>query len=281
MKKRTQMRYSRTKIIIFAIIASIVLYLAGVMSGLQANKVLEKKTTQDILSLKNETQGDFDYLKQGTQEQINSLQDYVSFLDTNLKSTQLEQSYADTLSTQEKCNFSMITMKFLFKDLDYYWKIFSFRLEEYENTHPLTPDYLALRRQYTQLSIRTYILAKNMHDTCDSSMVYALNFYSENCTACVRQADENERFLRMVSGKGSEIILFPININSQEPIVQLIKEFYGINRTPAILVDEDLYQGRVFTAEELASKLDFGGDASKTAIGANITKPDDRGNSSR
>jgi len=257
MPKKKKIQYSKSFIITIAIIASIILYLAGVISGLQANKIIEKQTKQDIQILKDETKDDFDYLKQGTEAQVNSLEEYVSFLETNLKSTQLEESFMDTLSKEEVCNFSTITMKYLFRDLNYYWKIFSFRLEEYENENVLTEDYLTLRREYTQLSIRTYILAKNIHNRCDESIVYALNFYSENCTECIEQADEIDRFLKKVTNSGSDIILFPININSEEPIISFIKEFYGIETTPAILINEDLYQGRIFRSEELIENLDL------------------------
>ena len=108
-------------IIFFAIIASVLLYLAGVFSGLYANKIIKEKTEQDIQVLKEETLQDFE-----------DIQTYVNFLNTNLENMQLEQTFMETLSQEEMCNFSKISLNELFKQLNFYWKRLPFRPEEYE-----------------------------------------------------------------------------------------------------------------------------------------------------
>jgi len=45
----------KTYIILFAILASVILYLAGVFSGLYANKILKESTDKDIYNLKEKT----------------------------------------------------------------------------------------------------------------------------------------------------------------------------------------------------------------------------------
>ena len=68
----------RRYIILFAIITSIILYLSGVFSGLYANKLIKESTQKDIFNLKTETSKDLELL-----------QNYIDFLDSNLKDMQL------------------------------------------------------------------------------------------------------------------------------------------------------------------------------------------------
>ena len=69
----------KTPIVLFAIAASIILYLAGVFSGLYANKLVKDATEKDILRLRESTSKD-----------LQLMQNYVDFLDSNLKDMQLE-----------------------------------------------------------------------------------------------------------------------------------------------------------------------------------------------
>ena len=69
---------SRRKGIIFlAIVISVILYLAGVYSGLYANKIIKEETEKDIETIKEKTEQDLDILET-----------YLNFLDTNLKNMQ-------------------------------------------------------------------------------------------------------------------------------------------------------------------------------------------------
>ena len=79
--------------IIIAVILSIVLYLAGVFSGLYASKMIEARTQEDIADLKQSTKEDLNVIKVGTEEQLNYMSQYIDFLETNLKTMQFEQSF--------------------------------------------------------------------------------------------------------------------------------------------------------------------------------------------
>jgi len=139
----------RGSIIVIVIIISIVLYLAGVFSGLFANNIIKKETQQNI-----------DILKKETESYLSELENYIEFLDTNLKSMQLEETFAETLTPEEKCDFFQISLNELVGQLGYYWDRLPYRLEEYEKNNILTDEYILLKEQYTHLSIRIWILAK-------------------------------------------------------------------------------------------------------------------------
>ena len=232
----------KSRIILLVAVFSIVLYFSGVISGLYANKILKEETKKDIGNLKYETK-----------QNLESLQSYVDFLDTNLKDMQLEQVFLDTLSRKDMCNFSRISMNELVSHLRFYWSRLPYRIEDYENNNKVTEEYTILKDQYAHLSIRTWILAKSEYDKCNMNIVHGLYFYSINCKDCVKQGEEIDRLSKKIAAARSDMIMFPIDFNSNQTIILNLKEFYGINSTPAIIINDKVFQGRLFTAEELTN----------------------------
>lgn len=230
----------RNAIIVIAVIISAVLYIAGVLSGIFANKIVKEETRQDISTLKKETRQD-----------LASLQSYVDFLDTNLKNMQLEQTFTETLNHDDMCKFSSISMNELVNQLGFYWSRLPFRLEEYENYNKVTYDYLLLKEQYAHLSIRTWMLAKSQYEKCNTTLVHGLFFYSANCSACVEQGRQIDLLSKKISNIGSNLIMFPIDFNSRQTIVRSLKGYYNITSAPAIIINDKVFQGRLFKAEEL------------------------------
>ena len=243
MIKISEQRPRRSYIILFAIAASIILYLSGVFSGLYANKLVKESTRQDIILFKEETQQDLDVL-----------QNYIDFLDTNLKSMQLEQTFSETLTPEERCAFSVISLDELFKQLRYYWDRLPFRIEEYEKYNELSEEYTQLKQEYAHVSIRTWILARNQFEKCDANIVHGLYFYSADCEECIEQGEQLDEFNKKIREAGMEVIMFPIDFYLQESVVANLKAYYGITETPAIIVNDKVFQGRLFKAEELLPK---------------------------
>lgn len=227
-------------IILFAVIASIILYLAGVFSGLYANKLVREATEEDISKLKQETLQD-----------LESLQNYIAFLDSNLKSMQLEQTFSETLTKEEMCTFSIISLNELFKQLGYYWDRLPFRIEEYEKYNELSDEYNLLKQQYAHLSIRTWILARNQYEKCGMDLIHGLYFYSADCEECIHQGEQLDKLNEKAKALNKEIVMFPIDFYLDDPIVTNLKKYYGINSTPAIIVNDKVFQGRLFSSDEL------------------------------
>ena len=241
--KMAEQRPKRMHIILFAVIASIILYFSGVFSGLYANKLVKESTKQDI-----------DLLKEETQQDLDVLQTYIDFLDSNLKSMQLEQTFSETLTEEEMCDFSVISLNELFKQLSYYWDRLPFRIEEYEQYNVPSEEYNLLKQQYAHVSIRTWILARNQYEKCDTNLVHGLYFYSSDCDECIKQGEQLDKFNEKVRKSGMEVVMFPIDFYLEEPIVANLKTYYGIEKTPAVIVNDKVFQGRLFKAYELLPK---------------------------
>jgi len=241
----------RKVILLIAIVMSVILYLAGVFSGLYANKIIEKQTQSDMITFKNETARDIAGIKENTSLQIYNLKEYLSFLDTNLKTLQLEEIFIGTLDDDRRCKFSSISVNHMIEALQEYRDVLPFRIEEYERNNPLSDNYLELKKEYNELSLWTWMLSRNLQKRCNSTVVQGLYFYSTDCDECVMQGEELDIVTQNVTSQDRKIMLFTIDKNSDNVIVELILELYSINQTPAIIINDDVYQGRLFSSEEL------------------------------
>lgn len=235
-----EQRQKRRYILLFAVLASVILYLSGVFSGLYANKLVKESTEKDILSLREKTSKDLEIL-----------QSYIDFLDGNLKNMQLEQTFSETLTDKQMCDFTTISLNELFEQLGYYWGKLPYRIEEYEKYNSLSEEYKLLKQQYAHVSIRTWILARSQHQKCDTNLVNGLYFYSADCEKCVKQGEQLDILNSQMKEQQREIIMFPIDFYLDEPIVANLKKYYRVNSTPAIIINDNVLQGRLFTAEEL------------------------------
>ncbi len=220
---------SRASIITFAIIISIMLYGAGVLSGLYANKIV----------------------KEETRETVESLEEYVDILDQNIKSAQLEQIFIETLDHEDMCKYSSISMNRLVGQLREYWARLPFRIEAYEQNAELSENYLSIKKDYTQLSIRTWIIANSIYEKCNTDLIPVLYLYDINCSSCVEQGQELDRLQQFIFKKSGEILIFTVDIDSDELLLNNMATYYNITSTPAIIVNDQILPGRVYSAEEI------------------------------
>jgi|GEM_PF-818138 len=244
----------RKQVIWIVVIMSIVLYLAGVFSGLYANKIYEDRAASSLLSFKSDTQKDIVSLEERTAMQITSLNSYIKFLETNLNTLQLQQEFTSSLPPDKVCRFSDITTNYLTKELAFYRERLPYRLEEYEKENELSDEYLLLKQQYNMLSLRTWVLVRNQR--CEPDVVQALYLYSSDCEYCVEQGEELDAFTRDLEEEGKKVMLFTIDYNADDPLSSFIKEYYSINSTPAIIIGEQVYQGELFDAARLEKETE-------------------------
>lgn len=230
----------RNTILFLATVLSIILYFVGVLSGIFANKVFKDETKKDISNLKSETKQDFQYM-----------QNYVIFLDTNLKNMQLEQTFTETLNHEQMCDFLAISMDELVNQLGFYWNKLPFRIEKYEKENKVTDEYLLLKEQYLHLSIRTWLIAKNEYEKCNINIVHGLYFYSQNCDVCVKQGEQIDILNKKIKALDTNLIMFPVDFDSNQTIIKALKKYYNIKSTPAIIINDKVFQGRLFSSTEL------------------------------
>jgi len=239
MPKKAKENYSIKKrnLIIIAVVLSLVLYAAGLLSGLSFSKFVEKN------------------IEQKTQKDLAEVVNYVQSLDSDLQSIQIEELFVKSLDENDTCKFADLYFSQINQNLNQFWKILPARLEEYEQSTTPSKDYLDLKRQYTKLSLRAWIIAKENYEKCNTGVVPVLYLYSANCSDCVKQGEALDDVKQFLSIQNISLIVFTVDFDYNEAALDLVKKYYAIEKVPALIVDGNLLQGRLFSENEIIISL--------------------------
>jgi uncharacterized membrane protein len=228
-KRDDRVVLTRRKALLFTIILSIVLFLAGLFSGLSASQVI----------------------KEQTQEDVSFLVGYVDTLEKELTSIQLQESFVNSLDEDQRCDFAETYFSQVGEQLTYYWNILPSRLESYEQERELSTWYLQLKDDYTKLSLKGWMIARDNYAKCGGNTIPVLYFYSVNCSECIAQGEVLDRVREELREEEKEVIVFTIDYNQEEQSLPLIKEYYELESVPAMVIKEKVLQGRLFSQEEI------------------------------
>lgn len=223
---------SRRSIIALAVILSIIMYLAGVFSGLYANKIIEKKVEEDISFLRN----------------------YMDIASLDLKNMILLQLLMEQM--QDKCLFSEIYLSNLRNQLEPYWQKLPPRLETYDRSRKITPEYITLKREYVRLSLRIWLIAKKNNEECDSNLVPVLYFYSGDCQTCVKQGEIFDELNVKMKKINKSLVVFPIDKNFEDDSVYLLKKYYNITHVPTVVIGNKVITGKVISSDKMIDVIE-------------------------
>lgn len=111
-----------------------------------------------------------------------------------------------------------------------------------------------LRKYYSLLQIKDYLLMKKVHSRCGTKSAFILYFYTtaENCSEC-----EKEGFvLSTLRDKYPELRVYSFDYSTDLSAVKTLLQVYKIEDTklPALVVGEDVLTG-FHTIEELETKI--------------------------
>lgn len=226
---KKQPKVKQGSIIIVAIIVSVVLYVAGVMTGLNANKLIEQQVGVEITDIK----------------------DLLDDSSLDLKNIQLQQYYIDNFPEENRCALIDIYTENLYNQINSFWQVLPSRLEAYEKEAQQTDEYTTIKREYIRLSLRFWLTIVNAREECDNQdLIGILYFYTPDCENCVAQGEEFDQF-QLLLKRQKDIIIFPIDATFEDDTVYMLKKFYNITQYPAVIVDGFLIQGQVVQAEQL------------------------------
>lgn len=232
MKKRKRLLIA----LVLATVISVLLFSAGLFSGLYANKIIaERQATDSAFLLEN-----------------------VEKLERELQAYQLQERFLDSLSEEQSCEFAETYFEQTIQGLNDFWRVLPDRLEEYERGRTLTPEYVALKERYTIASLRTWIIARQNHHVCGNNPIPLLYFYSSTCDTCLEQGEALDGTRDEYHENEERLVIFTIDTNVNVPAVQLVKEYYGVQTVPALIVGETIHQGTLLTTQEVIELVEEG-----------------------
>ncbi len=207
----------KKKLLIIASITTIILYFMGILTGYFVQvKVFSR-----------------------TQEELEKVQEEFYDYNQNLENIQLEQLYLTTHQGELSCKILVSTIDEMHNNLAYFWSRLPSKLEVYEKYSEVQPEYVKLKRDYTLLSIRTWLLSLDVKEKCGEEIIPALYFYSRDCDSCIDQS----YVLDNLKEENPNFSAFIVDFNLDEPIVKIIKNVYNVTEVPSFIIDDKLYPG--------------------------------------
>jgi hypothetical protein len=94
------------------------------------------------------------------------------------------------------------------------------------------PEVFRLKRYYSLLQIRDYLLTKRMNDECEYGKVFILYFYSDtNCATCQTQ----EYILRAIQEEYPQIEIYTFDYDIDLPAVKTLITQHNVPNSPPII----------------------------------------------
>jgi hypothetical protein len=143
------------------------------------------------------------------------------------------------------------------------------KLEWEEQNLGNTPEVLYLRKYYSLLEIKDYLLMKNISERCGTKYAFILYFYTTaaNCSQCQPES----LVLSDLRQKYPSLRVYSFDYSTDLSPIQALLEIYKIKDTvlPAVVLEDEVLTG-FHTESELEGKIKtFFGLEEESAQGAN------------
>jgi thiol-disulfide isomerase/thioredoxin len=100
-------------------------------------------------------------------------------------------------------------------------------------------DVISLKKYYSLLQIKDYLLAKEFHDRCKKNTVSILYFFNTDCTECAKQSI----ILDKIISDYPEIRVYYLDTKTDNPALDTLSSIYKVKTTPTLVINEKTYVG--------------------------------------
>lgn len=104
---------------------------------------------------------------------------------------------------------------------------------------------ISLKKYYTLLQIKDYLLTKELFNRCGTHIVSILYLYQDGCEECVKQSI----ILDDLSNTYPEIRVYWIDKDLQTPALDTLISILNIKKTPSIVIKNKVYDSLQTTAD--------------------------------
>lgn len=127
------------------------------------------------------------------------------------------------------------------------------KLENYLQTSVNAESFLVQKRAYMLAEIRYWLLAREAEKACGKDSVNVLFFYEEDAS-CDRCSTQGYVLTSLKETFQNNLLVFSLDVESDEPMVRIITNVYNITSTPSVVVDDEPLRGFV-EEDQLFAKI--------------------------
>lgn len=160
---------------------------------------------------------------------------------SRISSLQLQLEYLNTLENGKYCS---VIKEVLQKNIKDYRRALD-RIEGFKDKGIFLEDrFELLKGEYVIAELRYWLLAQKADETCDYNRTTLLYFYTSDCDIC--KTRQGPVLTHLKSKYGKKLLVFSIDFELDEPMVEVLKQRYNVTDVPALVVDANCtYQGFV------------------------------------
>lgn len=100
-------------------------------------------------------------------------------------------------------------------------------------------DVMSLKKYYSLLQIKDFLLMKEYHDRCKLNTVSILYFHDVDCVECSRQSI----ILDKIVEEYPDVRVYYFDRTTNTPALDTLSSVYKVKSTPALVIDDKLYSG--------------------------------------
>lgn len=165
--------------------------------------------------------------------------DQTQQIENSIQEMELEMLYFQGVEQRESCDFLNEIVRRTNINLDE----LSLQLSHYSEEKILftRSNVKELKRKYTFLLIKDWLLQEKIKKDCGTDTVSILYFYdTEDCGDCLVQGNVLSLFKSSLKEK---IMIFPIDVNVESSMVGILLHKYNISSRPALEIEGKVYKG--------------------------------------
>lgn len=116
------------------------------------------------------------------------------------------------------------------------------KVAAYEDSSKIeSPKYETLKKRYMNLMIQRIVEVREIEQRCGGDRVEIIYFYSnQDCDSC---KDQGTVLTYLRRNYEDSVIVYPLDTGLEMDHIEFMKEFYGIERYPSLVVDGEVYEG--------------------------------------
>lgn len=182
---------------------------------------------------------------------VEELRGSITQIDNLWNDVRLMQSYIEKFSNRtDYCSF------LLEENLKVADKIYDegLKVEEYENSNRFAPLLAVEKERYALLDMQLWINSIDLKNLCNGNYSTVIYFYSQyNKTIEQNFQDRVLWDLKQECGPKIIYITFPADINIST--IEVVKNIYGIESIPSVLINEEILLNSPVTMRELEERI--------------------------
>ncbi len=105
------------------------------------------------------------------------------------------------------------------------------------------PEVMKLKASYSLMEFRDSLLLKRIKDKCNISNIIIIYYFYSNGEDYDPLKDQGKVLSSIKRDNPSEIMIYSFDVNVKSPIITLIKEKHNITTVPAMIINDNGYEG--------------------------------------